>query len=105
MVQYRFDTFEPFVLDYIENISETGVLIADPEITAPVGSVVYLQFILRDGTKLIEGLSRVIRVEEDPGAMALEFVDFDEESKSLLRRLVEEGATEDLPTEDLLYPR
>jgi uncharacterized protein (TIGR02266 family) len=58
------------------------------------GTLVYLQFYLRDGAKLIEGLGRVVRVNpsaEDKTAsgMGIEFVNFDEESMELIRQIVE----------------
>ena len=103
LIQYRFDTFEAFVVEYIQDISEGGILIRDPEIVRPLGSTVHLQFVLRDGTRLIEGLSRVVRIQEEPNrAMALEFIDFDDASKALIRRLTMEPS-EALPTEDMAY--
>lgn len=104
LIQYRFDTFEAFVTEYIEEISEGGLSVRNPELIRPVGTTVHLQFVLRDGTWLIEGLARVARIEETPERrMALEFVDIDEASVTLIRRMVQEGADEEVPTEDLLF--
>ena len=102
LIQYRFDTFDAFVVDYIEDISEGGVLIRDPELVRPVGATVYVQFVLRDGTMLIEGLARVVRIDEaSPRSMALAFIDFGEDAKIRIRRLVDERPYDDIPTEDL----
>ena len=104
LIQYRFDTFDELETEYIQDLSEGGVLIRTPSQVRPVGTTVHLQFMLRDGTRLIEGLARVVRAEDGAsGFMALEFVDFDESSKEVIRRFVTEGHTNDLPTEDLLF--
>ena len=56
-----------------------------------VGSLIYLQFTLQDGSKLIEGLGRVVRVSDGskdglPG-MGVEFVNFDSESMALIEQI------------------
>ncbi|MFW5878661.1 MAG: PilZ domain-containing protein, partial [Myxococcota bacterium] len=66
LVQYRFDSFDDFLSEYSADISCGGMFIRteDPR---PVGSMIYLQFALKDGSKLIEGLGRVVHVN-DSGA-------------------------------------
>jgi len=54
---------------------------------------VYLQFALRDGVKLLEGLGRVVRVNPpgDPSrvaGMGIEFVHLDDESKEIIDEIV-----------------
>ncbi len=103
LIQYRFDTFEPFMAEYISDISERGLRIQDPDVVRPPGTVVYVQFINRDGTRLIEGLCNVVWVHVQPErAMALEFVDFDDESLDLIRRLITAEPFSDIPTEESL---
>jgi uncharacterized protein (TIGR02266 family) len=57
------------------------------------GSFVYLQFALKDGSRLIEGLGKVVRVnppgdpEGVPG-MGIEFVNMDVESVELIQEIV-----------------
>jgi type IV pilus assembly protein PilZ len=96
LIQYRFDTLEDFLSEYSVDISMGGMFIRTDELREE-GSLVYLQFYLRDGAKLIEGLGRVVRVNQpshepesgaDPG-MGIEFVNFDEESMGLIRQIVE----------------
>jgi len=99
LIQYRFDTFEAFVVEYIEDLSEGGLRIYAPEQTRPPGSIVHVQFMLRDGVRLIEALCRVVRVEASPTMMALAFVDLDAGSKALIRRLVRERPDIAMPTE------
>ena len=104
LVQYRFDTFETFTAEYIQDISEGGLSVREPEVMRPVGTTVHLQFVLRGGAQLIEGLSKVTRMQETPTrVMAFEFVDFDDESRAMIRTLVRDGPAADPPTEDLPF--
>lgn len=86
LVQYRFDTFDDFLSEYAGDISEGGIFIETDE-PRPVGTMIYLQFALRDGTQLIEGLGRVVRVSP-PGSpqpgMGVEFENLDRQSQDLI---------------------
>lgn len=88
LVQYRFNTFEDFLAEYSLNISPGGMFIRTDEPRAE-GEVIYLQFSLKDGSRLIEGMGRVVRVNP-PGVegrvagMGIEFVNFDDESMALI---------------------
>lgn len=95
LIQYRFDTLEDFLSEYSTNISIGGMFIRTDQ-PKDEGTLVYLQFYLRDGAKLIEGLGRVVRVNSaDPAdnqiasGMGIEFINFDEESMELIRQIVE----------------
>src|SRR4051812_6245198 len=77
LVQFRFATFEDFLAEYSIDISVSGMFLrTDPP--RPEGSMIYLQFALRDGSKLIEGLGKVVRVNpaggDKPAGMGVEFV-------------------------------
>ncbi len=88
LVQYRFDTLEDFVAEYATNLSPEGMFLQTNE-PSPVGSLLHVQFSLKDGSRLIEGLARVVRVArpgEAPG-MGVEFVQFDEPSRALIRQI------------------
>ena len=91
LVQYRFNSFEDFTTEYSVNLSPSGIFIQTDE-PRELGAMVYLQFTMSDGSKLIEGLGKVVRVirPEDrtktPG-MGIEFVNFDEESAALIREI------------------
>jgi molecular chaperone DnaK len=94
LVQYRFDTLHDFLGEYAEDISLGGMFIRTDE-PRPVGSMIYLQFALKDGSRLIEGLGRVVHVtppgssdSERPAGMGIEFVNFDPESEAFLQDLV-----------------
>ena len=88
LVQYRFNTFEDFLAEYSVNISIGGIFIRTDQ-PLEEGSMVYLQFSLTDGSRLIEGMGKVVRVNA-PGVrgrvagMGVEFVNFDEESMALI---------------------
>ena len=95
LIQYRFDTLEDFLSEYSTNISIGGMFIRTDQ-PKDEGTLVYLQFYLRDGAKLIEGLGRVVRVNPSESSgdqaavgMGIEFVNFDEESMELIRQIVE----------------
>jgi len=100
LIQYRFDTLEDFLAEYSTNISIGGMFVRTDQ-PREVGSLIYLQFYLRDGAKLIEGLGRVVRVSE-PGpddestacGMGIEFVNFGEESMKLIQRIIEKQGSE-----------
>ncbi len=75
LVQYRADTFDDFVVAYATNLSEAGMYLAGRH-PLPVGAVVYLQLVLRDGTRIIEGLGRVAHATPSGGmGIALDAID------------------------------
>jgi len=92
LIQYRFDTFEEFLAEYSVNISAGGMFIRT-ESPREMGSFVYLQFALRDGSRLIEGLGKVVHVNppgepnRTPG-MGIEFVNLDSESTALIEEII-----------------
>lgn len=88
LVQYRVNSFEDFLAEYAVNISPGGMFLRT-ETPHEEGDVVYLQFSLKDGSPLIEGMGRVVHVNP-PGeagrvaGMGIEFINFDEESMALI---------------------
>jgi molecular chaperone DnaK len=91
LVQYRFNSFEDFLAEYSLNISPGGIFIRTDQ-PLDEGSMVYLQFSLRDGSRLIEGMGKVVRVnppteKERTSGMGIEFVNFDEESMQLINEI------------------
>jgi uncharacterized protein (TIGR02266 family) len=92
LVQYRFNSLEDFLAEYAVNISPGGIFIST-ERPSPVGTMLYLQFSLKDGSKLIEGMGRVVRVQPGgpgvPKGMGIEFVQFDEKSIDLIAKICE----------------
>ncbi len=92
LVQFRFDTFDEFLAEYSVNISPGGIFVKTDE-PREEGSVIYLQFALKDGSKLIEGMGRVVRVNppgdpQRPPGMGIEFMNFDDESMALIAEII-----------------
>jgi uncharacterized protein (TIGR02266 family) len=90
LVQYRFATLEDFVAEYSVDLSATGIFVRTDQ-PRKVGSMVYLQMTLKDGSKLIEGFGRVARVGKDSrghDGMGIQFISFDDESTALIERIV-----------------
>ena len=96
LVQYRVNTFEEFLAEYSADISVGGMFIRTTE-PRELGALIYLQFWLKDGSKLIEGLGRVVRVNPPgdparPAGVGLEFVNFDDDSMGLIEEIVQSKA-------------
>ena len=91
-VQYRFETLDDFKSRFASDISLGGMFIRteDPE---PLGTVVFLEFDLQDGSKSLTGYGKVVRVNPkgvpdfDPG-MGIEFMKFDDESLARIKQLI-----------------
>lgn len=91
LIQFRFDSLDEFMSEYAIDISYGGMFIRTLE-PREEGSMVYLQFSLKGGARLIEGLGRVVRVNppassQEPG-MGIEFVNFDDQSMALIEDIV-----------------
>lgn len=99
LVQFRFNTVQEFMMEYATNISIGGMFIRTTE-PREIGALIYFQFTLKDGSKLIEGLGRVTWVtkydpessaeEQEPG-MGLEYVNLDDESMVLVEQIVKQN--------------
>jgi uncharacterized protein (TIGR02266 family) len=96
LVQFRLHDMDEFLRHYAVNISAGGMFIRT-EHAHPIGSMVYLQFSLEDGAKLIEGLGKVVHVNPadhpSPG-MGIEFVSLDAESLALIERIIRDRSEE-----------
>lgn len=92
VVQFRLTDMEQFMREIAVNISMGGMFIRT-QTPHPEGARIYLQFQLEDGSKLIEGLARVVHVNgpdhEVPG-MGVEFVNLDQDSRRLIKSIVDE---------------
>lgn len=91
LVQYRFDSFDEFLAEYSLNISPGGIFICT-ETPREQGAVIYLQFTLKDGNRLIEGMGRVVRVNppgdpKRPAGMGIEFTNLDDDSTALISEI------------------
>ena len=94
LVQLRFESYDAFLNEYASDLSVGGMFIRMADPVREVGRLVYLQFLLSDGSRLIEGLARIVRVHapdsgRTPG-VGVEFVNLDPESQRLIEHLVAE---------------
>jgi uncharacterized protein (TIGR02266 family) len=86
-VNKEFESIDAFVSEYVTNISRGGVFIRSKN-PLPAGTEVNLKFsILTDDFEMIEGLGRVVRVDED--GMAVVFTELTSESRALVEQLTE----------------
>ena len=92
MIQFRMDSFDDFMREHAVNVSAGGIFIRMPN-PHPEGSMVYLQFCLTDGGKIIEGLGKVVHVNTasspEPG-MGVEFVNLDAKSQALIDKIIDD---------------
>lgn len=91
LVQYRFNTLADFLAEYATNLSPGGMFI-ETDAPQPEGSTLHLQFSLKDGSRLVDALARVVRVVPHgnvagPAGMGVAFLELDEESRRLIDRL------------------
>lgn len=96
LVQFRLHDLEEFMREHAMNISVGGMFLRTTE-PHPRDSMIYLQFRLADGAKLIEGLGRVVHVNPPDHAapgMGIEFVNLDAESREFIDRLIQERMAE-----------
>ena len=87
-VNEAYDGIGEFAVEYVTNISRTGVFIKSSS-ALPVGTEVRIHFtILMDGIETIEGTGEVVRHESDPPGMGVVFKDLSEDSRALIERLM-----------------
>lgn len=87
-INKEFGSFEAFVEEYVTNISRTGAFVktADPP---PVGTEINLKFtVIMDDIETIEGIGKVVRVQDDPSGMGVVFTRINHHSQHLLERLL-----------------
>jgi uncharacterized protein (TIGR02266 family) len=92
LVQYRLNSVEDFSAEYAVDLSPGGIFIAT-DTPPPVGTLLSLQFSMKTGSKLIEGVGKVVRVAkargDQPAGMGIEFLQFDAEAIDLITRICE----------------
>ena len=96
LVQFRVGDLKEFMREYAANISGGGMFVRTRE-PHPEGSMIYLQFRLKDGSTIIEGLGKVVHVNSPEHAipgMGVEFVNLDADSKKIIDSIVEQRAQE-----------
>jgi len=89
-VNARFSLLYGHIDRYITNVSTTGAFVRAADLK-PLGAEVPLRLTVTDhGIERIEGTGRVVRVSKaEPRGMGIEFVQLSNESRALIRRLVD----------------
>lgn len=101
LVQYRSSSFEDFLAEYSVNLSPGGIFIRT-DVPHELGAMLYLQFFLSDGSRLIEGLGRVVHVNApgqrgvDPG-MGIEFLNLEDDSREVIEEICKAKAARERP--------
>ncbi len=98
-IALQFDRFESFVTEVSANISETGMFITTAD-AQPPGTIFEFLFTLGDDFTLIEGEAEVVWVhregseDDKPTGMGARFRRLDDDSRAIIRRLVERYAAD-----------
>jgi len=102
-VQYRASVLEDFTAEYIVNLAPGGLFVRT-DAPHPKGTLLTLQFPLKDGTRLIEGTGLVVHVvsaaegtPERPAGMGIAFEQLDEDSRALVLDLWDRRAARRRP--------
>ena len=87
-INKEFGSFEAFIQEYVTNISRTGAFVKRAE-PLPVGTEIDLRFtVIMDDIETIEGIGKVVRVQDDPPGMGVVFTHINHHSQHLLERLL-----------------
>lgn len=87
-INKEFESFDSFVDEYVTNVSRTGAFIKRDDLL-PVGTEVNLRFtVIMGDLETIEGVGRVVRVQEDPRGVGVVFTQISRYSQHLLERLL-----------------
>ena len=88
----EFESFDAFVHEYVTNVSRSGAFIRS-KTPLPIGTVVDLRFtVIMDDVETIEGVGKVVRIEEDPLGMGVVFTELGRHSQRLLQKLLTQHA-------------
>jgi uncharacterized protein (TIGR02266 family) len=87
-INKEFESFDAFVHEYVINISRSGAFVRSAT-PLPVGTEVNLKFtVIMDDVEHIEGIGKVVRVDNDPPGMGVVFTSLSEYSQKLISRLL-----------------
>lgn len=87
-INKEFESFDAFVDEYVTNVSRTGAFVRrdDP---LPVGTEIDLRFtVIMEDLETIEGVGKVVRVQQDPPGMGVVFTEVSQYSQHLLERML-----------------
>jgi uncharacterized protein (TIGR02266 family) len=93
-VRFKSATVDEFIEQYSKDISKGGIFIKSKSPMA-IGTLLKFEFQLKDESKLIQGVGRVVwkreaegATEADPSGMGIKFIKMDPESKALVDQIV-----------------
>jgi Tfp pilus assembly protein PilZ len=87
-INKEFGSFEAFIEEYVTNISRTGAFVKTNE-PPPVGTEINLKFtVIMDDIETIEGVGKVVRVQDNPPGMGVVFTRISHHSQHLLHKLL-----------------
>jgi hypothetical protein len=87
-INKEFGSFEAFIEEYVTNISRTGAFVKTSE-PPPVGTEINLKFtVIMEDIETIEGVGKVVRVQDDPPGMGVVFTRISHHSQHLLQKLL-----------------
>jgi len=87
-INKEFGSFDAFIEEYVTNISRSGAFVRrdDP---LEVGTEIDLKFtVIMDDIETIEGVGKVVRVQDNPPGMGVVFTTVSQYSQHLLERLL-----------------
>ena len=96
-VRFKSATVDEFIEQYSKDISKGGIFIKSNKNSPPmpIGTLLKFEFQLKDESKLIQGVGRVVwkrelegSSENDPAGMGIKFIKMDPESKGLVDQIV-----------------
>ena len=96
-VRFKSATVDEFIEQYAKDISKGGIFIKSNKNSPPmpIGTLLKFEFQLKDESKLIQGVGRVVwkrelegSSEDDPAGMGIKFIKMDPESKTLVDQIV-----------------
>jgi Tfp pilus assembly protein PilZ len=83
-----FESVDEFIREYVTNVSKTGAFVKR-ERPLPIGTEVNLKFtVIVDDVEIIEGVGKVVRVQQEPPGMGVVFTSISGGSQKLLERLL-----------------
>ncbi|MCB9707876.1 MAG: PilZ domain-containing protein [Myxococcales bacterium] len=84
----EFPSFDAFVQEYVTNVSRTGVFVRSDD-PPSIGSEVNICFtVVADGIETIEGVGKVVRVQDNPAGVGVVFTRLSHYSSHLIERLL-----------------
>jgi hypothetical protein len=87
-INKEFGSFDAFIQEYVTNISRSGAFIRRDE-PLPVGTEIDLKFtVIMDDVEVIEGVGKVVRVQDDPPGVGVVFTRISHHSQHLLELLL-----------------